>query len=394
MARVTTYNQLEKGTGSMDHPSKLSSAQKKVLKEFYSGPSIKVAFNKKERKKIWNEFKKDRNINKYDYLKKKAPAIFAELKKSLGNKKNIQPAVFSECVYAQAFADKFNLLIFENHINSRGIKFDFGGIELLNAENLTIRYSYSTSDKKISLVQAGGASGVDCALISFEKKIATMIELKEPYARTSAPDLPKYGEDGFLVSSDKFVRENPQFKSMLEEQIKKRFNIFDHLGSNLSDFSAESIESAVTQNYSGEKFADFICTEDSSGFLVLIPSGHVGRWAKLEGELRPTGRNSYPVWTPNKLLSVLKEKGGSIQNDTVTMPLSSFKQSKARGGENISRFKISPLFFIRSEDVENTKSTVIFKLGVVKQNIPDITAKIKFENLEVSEVKEFYTDKI
>ena len=94
------------------------------------------------------------------------------------------------------------------------------------------------------------------------------------------------------------------------------------------------------------------------------------------------------------MLSVLKEKGGSIQNDTVTMPLSSFKQSKARGGENISRFKISPLFFIRSKDVENTKSTVIFKLGAVKQNIPDITAKIKFENLEVSEVKEFYTDKI
>ena len=378
----------------MVNPLKLSTEQRVLLSDFYSKPITKVAFNTDERRKIWDEFKIHRNVEKFTYLEEKVPAIFAEINKAFINAKNIQPAVFSECVYAQAFANKFNLSVFENHINSEGIKFDFSGIEIADAENLTIRYSYSSSDKKISLVQAGGAGGVDCALISFEEKIATMIELKEPYARTSAPDLPKYGEDGYLVSSDKFIRENPQFKSMLEEQIKKRFNIFDHLGSNLSDFSAESIEIAVTENYSGDKFADFICTEDSSGYLVLIPSSHVARWAELEGELRPTGRNSYPVWTPNKLLSVLKEKGGSVQTDTVTMPISSFKQSKARGGENISRFKISPLFFVRSEDVENTKGKVTFNLNAVKQNIPDITAKINFRNLEVSEVKKFYADKI
>lgn len=378
----------------MTSPSSLSNAQKKLLLDFYSKPTTKVAFNTAERKKIWNEFKKHRNLKKFSYLEDTAPAVFAEITKALVNKRNIQPAVFSECVYAQAFADKFNLSIFENHINSGSDKFNFSGIEIPDAEDLTIRYSYSNSDKSKTLVQAGGAGGVDCALISFQTKSATMIELKEPYARTSAPDLPKYGEDGFLVSSDKFLRENPQFKSMLEEQIRKKFNVFDHLGSNLSDFSAESIESAVTENYSGEKFADFICTEDLSGDLVLIPSRHVALWAELEGELRPTGRNSYPVWTPNKLISVLKEKGGSIQADTVRMPLSSFKQSKARGGENISRFKISPLFFVRSVDVEDTKGTVTFKIDAVKQNIPDITAKINFKNLDVSKVKEFYSDKI
>jgi hypothetical protein len=91
---------------------------------------------------------------------------------------------------------------------------------------------------------------------------------------------------------------------------------------------------------------------------------------------------------------VVKEKGGSVQADTVSMSLSSFKQSKARGGENISRFKLSPLFFVRSEDVENTKGTVTFKLDAVEQNIPDITTKINFKNLDVSKVKKFYTDKI
>jgi hypothetical protein len=372
----------------------LSSAQKIVLSDFYRKPDTKVAFNTSERRKIWDEFKTNRNVSKFRYLEEQVPAIFAEITKAIVNEKNIQPAVFSECVYAQAFADKFSLSVFENHINSEGVKFNFNGIAIANAEELTVRYSYSRSDKMVSLVQAGGAGGVDSALISFDKKIATMIELKEPYARTSAPDLPKYGEDGYLVSTEKFLIENPQFKSMLEEQINKKFNIFEHLGSNLSDFSLESIETAVTENYLGEKFADFICTEDSSGYLSLIPSSHVALWAELEGELRPTGRNSYPVWTPDKLLSVLLEKGGSVQADTVTMPLSSFKQSKARGGDNISRFKISPLFFVRSEDVNTTKGNVTFKLEAVKQNIPDITAKIDFRNLDISEVKKFYTDKI
>ena len=58
-------------------------------------------------------------------MKETAPAIFAELNKSLDNKKNIQSAVFSECVYAQSLADKFNLSIFENHINNERIKFNF-----------------------------------------------------------------------------------------------------------------------------------------------------------------------------------------------------------------------------------------------------------------------------
>lgn len=378
----------------MDHSLKLSSSQRKVLKEFYRGPEIKIAFNKKERKKIWTEFKKDKNIKKYAYLEKITPAFFAELNKSLENKKNLQSAVFSECVYAQSLADKFSLSIFENHINNEGIKFSFGGIEIPRAEHLTIRYSYARKDKQQCLVQAGGASGVDCALISFEDKIATMIELKEPFAKTSEPNLPKYGEDGYLISSDKFEQENPQFKSMVEELIKQKFNIFDRLGKNFYEFSSESIKTAVKENYVGEKFADFICTEDSSGYLVLIPTSHVGDWAKLSGELRPTGRNRCPVWTPKKLMSVLHEKGGSVKGEVVSMPISSFKQAKERGGEKTSRFKISPLFFVRSENVEKLGDRVHFKIDTVEQNIPDITTKLNFKKLQVSTVKDFYIDKI
>lgn len=83
----------------MDHSLELSSSQRKVLKEFYRGPAIKVAFDKKERKKIWNEFKEDRNIKKYVYLEKNAPAIFAELNKSLENKKKMYNLQFLASAY-------------------------------------------------------------------------------------------------------------------------------------------------------------------------------------------------------------------------------------------------------------------------------------------------------
>ncbi len=378
----------------MNNSDGLSNSQKKVLLDFYSRPATKVAFNTLERKKIWDEFKKHRKIDSFNSLKVQVPAFFSEMNKALVNKKNIQPAVFSECVYAQAIANKFELKVFSNHKDTQGVEFSFENIDINYVKKLTVRYSYSDLKNKITLIQAGGASGVDCALVSYEEKIATMLELKEPYARTSAPDLPKYGEDGNLVTSDRFEKEYPQFKSMLEEQIKNRFNIFEHVGKNFSDFSAKSIEKAVIENYSGSKFADFICTEDSDGYLVIIPCGHVAKWAKLEGELRPTGRNSYPVWTPIKLTKVIEEKGGKVVGDIVTMPLSSFKQSKARGGERISRFKISPLFFIRSEDAETTQSQVSFTLDSVEQNIPDITTKINFKGIQFSKLKEFYTDKI
>ena len=372
----------------------ISKSQKEVLKEFYLGAPKKIALNTKERKKIWNEFKKSRSLDKYRGLQETIPAFFAEMKKSLENKKNIQSAVFSECVYAQAFADVFELSIFANHINNKEVHFNSQGSKIIGIENLNVRYSYSRSDNKKLLIQAGGAGGVDCALISDEEKIATMIELKEPYAKTSEPDLPKYGEDGLLVNSEEFKIKYPQFRSMLEEQIKKSLNIFDYVGRNYPHFSSESVQRAVAANYLGDKFADFICTEDSSGYLVLIPAVHLVNWATLSGEIRPSGRNSCSVWTPNKLKRVLRDKGGLFQKEFVNIPISSCELARARGSEDVSRLKINSLFYVYFENVQVSDGIANFKIDDVEQNIPTITAKINFKKLQVSRVKEFYVDKI
>jgi hypothetical protein len=370
----------------------LSKAQKNILVSFYNKPKLKIAVTKTERAVIWKGFKKNRNLKDYVYLERQIPAFFSELNKAISAGKNLQPAVFSECVYAQALAQQFSLTNFTNMGDSKGMNFHKETMKTIKSTGLAVRYFYWNSDQSNFLFQAGGAGSVDCALVSQIEKNLTMIEFKEPYARTSEPDLPKYSEDGYLVSSPDFDREYPQFQFMLAEHINNKFNIFDHIGSNEGNFSVESIEFAVLTNYSGSKFADIIVTEDESGYLVMLPTEHISRWAKLEGEIRPSGRNPYKVWTPKKLLKILKEKDAVIKDDLVTLLESCLKPTIERGGNRISRYKINPLFFVRTSEIKFHNRKATFDINSVEQLNPSITAKMKFKGLKIDDVKEFYLE--
>ena len=378
----------------MFEPSDLSEAQRKILKEFYQAPDVTVPLNKIERRRIWDDFVSHRDINNISNLQDSIPALYAEMEKALNQDRNIQPAVFSECVYTQSLAKKFSLSVYEMHLENERLNFENGILNSKELNSLTIRYSFTNAGGTKTLYQAGGASGVDCALHTLSPNELTWIEMKEPYARTSEPDLPKYGEDGLLVSSTVFEESYPQFKAMLEEQLEKSLNVFEHIGNNIAEFSATSIEKAVTENYSGEKLAHVICTEDEDGNLVMLPSNHVAFWAKLEGEIRPSGRNSYSVWTPMKLMEILQSMGAIFNDEFVKIPVSKLKTANARGGKKISRYKINPLFFVRDSQVRIDGEFASFPLNVVKQLNPSITAKMNFKGLKISAVKDFYSELI
>jgi hypothetical protein len=376
----------------MSDPTILTDLQIKLMRYFYETPELRISLNKAERKNIWDDFVKNRNIENISHLEKVVPALYFEMEKALTQDQNIQPAVFSECVYAQALAAKFNLSKFEHYLEN--VKIDLAGNEedLGKIPKLTVRYSYSSPSGNEVLYQAGGAGAVDCALkTEFDEGFA-MIELKEPYARTSEPDLPKYTENGLIVSSPEFEKAYPQFRGMLDEQLKQGLNVFEHIGNNVSNFSTKSLEKAVTENYAGKKYAHVICTEDKLGRLVMLPSNHVAHWAKLEGEIRPSGRNSYKVWTPNHLRIVLLNLGATYKNDVVTLPISALKTSKARGNSNISRYKIDPFFFIRKKEVTIDGNYAQFSMDAIRQLNPSITAKMKFESLDIKDIQKFYSE--
>ena len=372
----------------------LSEIQKSLLSDFYSKPKNSVLLNKRERDKIWKDFKKNRDIEKYADLERSMPALYLELLKASTSKKNIQSAVFSECVYTQALAEKYSLSIFRQHITQKDKRITIDGIPESAVNDLSIRYSYTNEDQSTLLVQAGGAGAVDCALIAPMKKLFSMIEFKEFYSRTSEPDLPKYGDDGFLITSEKFDRKYPQFKAMLDEQIAKKLNLLDSIGGNIGTFSAASIEKAVSENYTGSKKADVICTEDKFGNLVMLPSNEVGQWAKLEGEIRPSGRNAYSVWSHDRLLKDISSLGGKVNNGYVEVQTSLLVARDERGGTRKSGLKLNSLFFVRVENVKTKGDISIFNIEDVEQLNPSISAKMKFKDLDFENVKKYYLKRV
>ena len=373
----------------MNALSALSDNQADLLARFYSKENSQISLNKGARDQIWEAFKKNKAIEGESELLATCPALVSELRKSIDSGKNIQSAVFSECVYAQTLANHFHLPIFSNQ-SINPLEIDHENSVDLKSMGLVPRYAYSNYDSSLILVQAGGSGGVDSALISKRDRKIFTIEFKEPGAKTTEADLPKYGEDGFLQPSDSFKAKHPQFTSMVEEQFAKNLNYFARQGSNVNDFSMESLKIAVNANYQGLKFADTICTEDGSGNLTMIPSDEIDKWARLEGEVRPAGRNSYKAWTQGDLSQQIISRGGQIVDQVVSIPLDSLSVSKPRGGTGTSRYKIGSLYFVRSENVQISGQLASFKIGDIRQLIPTITAKMFFENLDSNQVRSYY----
>ena len=367
----------------------LSKNQADLLTRFYSKDASVISLNKIARDIIWEAFKKSKTIQRESELLAICPALVSELRKSTDTGKNIQSAVFSECVYAQTLANHFQLPIFRNQtIDPLEIEKEYS-VELKNM-GISPRYTYSNFDSSIILVQAGGSGGVDSALISKNDGKIFTIEFKEPGAKTTEADLPRYSEDGFLKLTKEFTSKHPQFTSMIEEQFAKQLNFFERQGKNVNDFSIESLKTAVNSNYQGEKFADAICTEDIFGILTMVPSDQIDRWARLEGEVRPAGRNPYKVWTPIELERQIIEKGGQVSSDVATVPLSSMEATPPRGGTGTSRYKISPIFFVRAENVSVEGLFVKFRIDDVMQLKPTIAAKMFFKELDAALVKRHY----
>lgn len=372
----------------MNNEIPMTKSQKDIMREFYEKRPTRVVFNKKERNALWRmATKRDGKID-FENLKQKCPALEHQVKRSYETGKNIQSAVFSECVYAQTIANMFELNVFVNcyentdYIPKKVVNF-------LDSYRLVPRYVYANENKSRMLIQAGGCDGVDSALVTVvDDLIFYTIEFKEQGAKTGEPDLPKYGEDGLLITNEKWLLKNPQFKEMLEEQ--KGLNFFEVKGHNINNFSSKSIALAVS-NVGVNKIITVICTEDKNGLLVMLPSNQAFMWAETEGEIRPAGRNHYNVWTPCALRNFLKELKAEFDGDMVTIDKSLLKERKERGGDGKpSGYKLTPLFFIYSKDCINCGNLITFNISKVRQLNPTIAGKMFFSTLDYYEVREYY----
>ena len=365
----------------------LSKKQEEILKKFYTGPSENVLLNKSERDALWKKTKQKKTYDSSVLPDIKCPALFHQIQRSMESGNNIQSAVFSECAYAQTLANMFGL---EKFVNCEEDDFSFpeGVKNLLSSNNLEPRYVYLSKDNTGMLIQAGGCEGVDSAYITIPELSIYTIEFKEPYAKTSEPDLPKYDESGKLVIEEEWIRKNPQFKKMIYEHTD--LNFFDNMGKNIHDFTYDSVAYAVEWNYQSKKKADVICTEDQNGCFVMIPANHASQWAEIEGEIRPAGRNHYKVWTKDALKGFLKAMD-AVGDRRIGVDKSKLKIRNPRGGEDVpTGYKINSLFFVLAENCEEKDGMIYFDIDDVRQIKPTIAGKMSFKNLRYEDVKKYY----
>lgn len=365
----------------------LTRLQKELMTEFYRLDPAKVIYNKRQRQELWSAATRRKDDLDFVSIEAKCPALAHQIRKSYETNRNIQSAVFSECAYAQTLANMFGLVKFINCADQEDY-IPETIVRLLHSYNLSPRYVYAANDNRRMLIQAGGCNGIDSALVVVEDLNIYTIEFKEPGAKTSEPDLPKYDEDGKLKITESFLEKYPQFEAMLEEQ--KDLNFFAVMGNNVHDFSSESINIAVSNNYT-KKYADVICTEDIDGILVMLPANQVSVWADIEGEIRPAGRNHYNVWTPYALYGFLKEIGATVVDEIAKVSEEKLVPRRERGGDRrISGYKINPLFFVYAENCTSKTGVVSFNVNDVRQLNPTIAGKMFFRNLQHEQVLEFY----
>ena len=157
---------------------------------------------------------------------------------------------------------------------------------------------------------------------------------------------------------------------MLKEQAG--LNFFEIMGHNINNFSKESIMYAVSNNYVN-KLLNVICTEDINGYLTMMPANQVQMWAHIEGEIRPSGRNHYNVWTPVALRNFLTQMGAFFDKNLV-----------------ISGYKITPLFFVYVKNCDDLIDKIRFNISDVQQLNPTVAGKVFFKTLTHNAVKKYY----
>ena len=357
---------------------------------FYAVAPTKIVIFKKEYDELWKTLTKGKTLSvpQEKTLTKVCPAIVCEIKKSIADAHLVQSAVFSECVYAQTLANIFRLSVFTDYEKNKTI--DENVLTLLKSYYLVPRYVYANEAKSEFLIQAGGCGGVDSALIHLTDKAIYSIEFKEPGARATTADLPKYGEDGTMVISQEFINKYPYYEDMVNEH--RELNFFDIMGRNIYAFSSESIRKAIINNYNTtKKYADVIVTADKHNYLAMLPANQVDLFARLEGEIR-AARNCHKVWTPKKLAYFIEQLGGNVDGNKVSINADKITAGKPRGGTGVSRYKINPIFFVRASDATNNNGILSFDLDTVQQLIPCITAKMFFDDLEYKQVLEHYKE--
>lgn len=317
---------------------------------------MKTIYTAQEIKKLNDYFKKNSYIpNEEEFiisvvkLLEKCPAMYKGFINSYRNGKNLQPGYLTEINICATLAKKMGLIYIEN------------------VKETNLRHLYSNTDGSIVLKQFGGCNMSDIQLISNGK--ITTIEVKEPNSLGGDYDL-KMTEEGKLLPAIDKNRIFPVEAQQILDNFNSVDSVFNHLGHNINlEEIGSKLLMGIMYSYLKEKNIDFIASYTSkTNNLIFFPVSEIDKHVNFKNsEIRISGKNNLKVYTPLAFERALKESECTINGKTVIIP-KTIALSKARGSEEISRIKISPLFFFRVEDISEDEKFYYANLNKARQN--------------------------
>lgn len=247
------------------------------------------------------------------------------------------------------------------------------------------RFIMQSEDGDTSVIQLGGPNATDCAIVR-DGQIVACCEFKDKAAKAGEFDLME-DEDGKLVIDSKT-------KATIEEQMPSIIPVIEDFNDNDSTLNHIGYNVRLGEDVQREMFHDYIKRGgidaimtfgvDDKPVLIDTHSDILDECIPTKGgEIRTAGRNHKAVFTPKRLEKTLRQSDVFKENgcDTFTILADDAEQNnlfvKKRGGTEISRLKISNVFYVPIKKVtQDSDGTLSFKVSDVQQLKPTISAHL------------------
>ncbi len=314
----------------------------------------------------------------YNVLLEKSPAAICEIRKQFKKNKALQPSILTECFISQSLANLFNLECFADADDS-STSIPISITQKMNnfkgyTDSSSFRYIYYSLVNDCVLTQCGDSSTIDAYFI--KSRTSIRIEYKECVSKLGEFDITGlYGEDGKLIISPKFEEERNDYIPFVD-MFNNLTDIFSHIGSNFkfAEYMTNDNAKHILSRTFNENHVDLVLFADKKKIFPVISSEVYSNVDVKGSEIRPSGRNaSNKIFTPKYAARVLSAKGAIIDEDgNVRIEKQKMEATIGRGKTEITRFKLCPLLFVKSNCVDIINNVCVFKYSDIQQLKPSI----------------------
>lgn len=306
----------------------------------------------------------------------KSPAAVLEFSKQFHKRLALQPGILTECFISQTIAAALDLDNFIDVENTLDIPMklanQWGQVQsVVGLANP--RYIYYNDKQDTVILQYGDSSSID--VIFVKNKRGVRIEFKEEKSRLSEPDISGlYDESGKLTPDTKFIEKYTRYLPLIE-LFNQETDAFSYIGHNynLQNHLNASIIKRITDEEFHMNIIEMFIFQHKNYIYPVDPKDLFSLISFKGSEIRLSGRNSRPVFTPNYVNKVIFNLGGNIMDGEVSIPSSSLKVTIGRNRSTPSRYNINSYLFMRFEDVTVINDIAIFKYRNIKQKKPSIS---------------------